>query len=59
MHRLVAMILLFSGFAVAQQKPASTGMVMTPDVDLAYETFGAAGSAMEPPVVAGQLRRYA
>jgi len=51
MHRLVAMILLFSGFAVAQQKPASTGMVMTLDVDLAYETFGVANSAT-PVIVA-------
>lgn len=51
MHRLGAMILLFAGFAVAQQKPASTGMVMTPDVDLAYETFGATGSAT-PVIVA-------
>jgi proline iminopeptidase len=51
MYRIVAMILLFSGFAVAQQKPASTGMVMTPDVDLAYETFGMAGSAT-PVIVA-------
>jgi len=51
MHRLVAMLLLFSGYALAQQTPASTGMIPTPDVDLAYETFGAAGS-VTPVIVA-------
>jgi proline iminopeptidase len=43
------MLLLLSGYALAQQVPASTGMIATPDVDLAYETYGAAGSA--PPVI--------
>jgi proline iminopeptidase len=51
MHRLIAMLLLLSGYALAQQVPASTGMIATPDVDLAYETYGAAGSAM-PVIVA-------
>jgi proline iminopeptidase len=45
------MLLLLSGYALAQQVPASTGMIATPDVDLAYETYGAAGSAM-PVIVA-------
>jgi proline iminopeptidase len=45
------MILILPGYAVGQQKPATTGMVMTPDVDLAYETFGAAGTAT-PVIVA-------
>jgi proline iminopeptidase len=54
MHRLLRTLLLFSllfGFALAQQKPASTGTIATPDVDLAYETYGAAGSAT-PVIVA-------
>ncbi len=51
MNRLLATLLLFSGSAVAQQTPASTGMVVTPEVDLAFEVFGAAGSAT-PVIVA-------
>jgi proline iminopeptidase len=51
MNRLFATLLLFSGSALAQQTPASTGMVATPEVDLAFEVFGAAGSAT-PVIVA-------
>jgi proline iminopeptidase len=51
MNRLLATLLLFSGSALAQQTPASTGMVATPEVDLAFEVFGAAGSAT-PVIVA-------
>ncbi len=51
MNRLLATLLLFSGSAVAQQTPASTGMVVTPEVDLAFEVFGAADSAT-PVIVA-------
>ena len=41
MHRLLATLLLFSGSALAQQTPVSTGLIPTPEVDLAYETYGA------------------
>ena len=51
MHRLLATLLLLSGSALAQQTPASTGMIPTPEVDLAYETYGAAGNAT-PVIVA-------
>jgi proline iminopeptidase len=51
MHRLLVTLLLFSSTALAQQKPAKTGMIATPDVDLAYESYGAAGSAT-PVIVA-------
>jgi proline iminopeptidase len=51
MHRLLASLLLLSGTALAQQRPTSTGMIPTPDVDLAYETFGAAIRAT-PVIVA-------
>ena len=51
MNRLLATLLLFSGSALAQQTPASTGIVATPGVDLAFEMFGAAGSAT-PVIVA-------
>jgi proline iminopeptidase len=51
MHRLLAIFLLLSSTALAQQKPASTGMIATPDVDLAYETYGAPGRAT-PVIVA-------
>jgi proline iminopeptidase len=40
MHRLLASLLMLSSSLLAQQKPASTGMITTPDVDLAYETYG-------------------
>jgi proline iminopeptidase len=51
MSRLLAAILMLSSSLLAQQKPASTGMIATPDVDLAYETYGATGSAT-PVIVA-------
>ena len=51
MHRILATLLLLSTFALAQQKPASTGMIATHDVDLAYETYGAPSTAM-PVIVA-------
>jgi len=51
MHRLLASLLLLSGTALAQQGPTSTGMIATPEVDLAYETYGTAGSAT-PVIVA-------
>jgi proline iminopeptidase len=51
MHRLFTALMLLSASAVAQQTPASTGIVPTPEVDLAYETYGAA-SAATPVIVA-------
>jgi proline iminopeptidase len=51
MHRLITAFLLLSGTALAQQTPATTGMVSTPDVELAYETYGSAGPAT-PVIVA-------
>jgi proline iminopeptidase len=51
MQRLLATLLLLSGSALAQQTPASTGIVTTPEVDLAYESYGAAGNA-SPVIVA-------
>lgn len=51
MSRLLAALLMLSGSLLAQQKPASTGIVTTPDVDLAYETYGATGPAT-PVIVA-------
>jgi proline iminopeptidase len=51
MHRLLATLLFLCSYAVAQQPPASTGMIATPDVDLAYVTFGAASRAT-PVIVA-------
>src|SRR5271154_2280505 len=50
MHRLIAALFL-SASALAQQTPASTGMIATPDVDLAYETYGAP-SSNTPVIVA-------
>src|SRR5258707_13739064 len=50
MHRLIATLLL-SGSVLAQQTPASTGTIPTPEVALAYETYGAAGNAT-PVIVA-------
>ena len=41
MHRVLATLLLLSAPALAQQKPMTTGIVATPDVDLAYEAYGA------------------
>ncbi len=51
MHRWIATLLLLSSSALAQQTPVSTGTVKTPDVDLAYMTYGAAGKAT-PVIVA-------
>jgi proline iminopeptidase len=51
MHRLLTTLLLLSSSALAQQTPASTGIVTTPEVDLGYETYGAAGNAT-PVIVA-------
>ena len=51
MHRLLAALLMLSGSLLAQQKPASEGMIATPDVDLAYESYGATGPAT-PVIVA-------
>lgn len=51
MHRILATLLLLSTSALAQQKPASTGMIATPEVDLAYETYGTPGPAT-PVIVA-------
>ena len=51
MYRRLATLLLLSGSALAQQTPASTGMVATPEVNLAYETYGATGNAT-PVIVA-------
>ena len=51
MHQILATLLLLSTSALAQPKPASTGMIATPDVDLAYEAYGARGPAT-PVIVA-------
>ena len=51
MHRILATLLLLSTYALAQQKPASTGTIPTPEVDLAYETYGAPSPAT-PVIVA-------
>jgi proline iminopeptidase len=51
MHRTLAALLLLVGPALAQSMPASTGTVSTPEVELAYETYGAAGTAT-PLIVA-------
>jgi len=51
MHRLLATLLFLGGTAVAQRAVTSTGMISTPDVDLAYETFGSASQAT-PVIVA-------
>ena len=51
MHQFLAALLLLSGSVLAQQTPASTGTITTPEVDLAYETYGAPGPAT-PVIVA-------
>lgn len=51
MHRSTAALLLLSGFALAQQTPTATGIIATPEVELAYETYGTAGPAT-PVIVA-------
>ena len=51
MLRCLLFFLLLSCAAPAQQTPTDAGIVKTPDVDLAYETYGAQGSA-SPVIVA-------
>jgi proline iminopeptidase len=51
MPRLLAALLLLSVYALSQQIPASSGTIPTPDVELGYETYGAASSAT-PVIVA-------
>jgi len=51
MRQLITAIFLLSGSVFAQQTPASTGMVPTPEVDLAYETYGTQSPAT-PVIVA-------
>jgi proline iminopeptidase len=51
MHRLITALLFLSGTALTQQTPATMGTVATPEVELAYETYGAAGPAT-PVIVA-------
>jgi proline iminopeptidase len=51
MHKLLAALILLTSSAIALPKPATTGTIPTPDVDLFYETFGTAGSAT-PIIVA-------
>jgi proline iminopeptidase len=51
MYRSFAVVLLLAGTALAQSTPATTGTVSTPEVELAYETYGVAGKTM-PVIVA-------
>jgi proline iminopeptidase len=51
MLRCLLFCLLLSGAASAQPTPTDAGIVETPDVDLAYETYGVPGSA-SPVIVA-------
>ena len=51
MHRIFAALMLLSASALAQQTPTTTGIVTTPDVDLSYETYGAARPAT-PVIIA-------
>src|SRR6201996_7241201 len=51
MHKLLAALVFLTSAAIALPKSATTGIVPTPDVDLFYETFGAASSAI-PIIVA-------
>jgi proline iminopeptidase len=51
MHRLIATLLLLASTALAQRSPASTGIITTPEVDIAYETYGASSPAT-PVIVA-------
>jgi proline iminopeptidase len=51
MHRLLTALLLLSSPALSQQAPASAGLIATPEVDLAYETYGASSPAT-PVIVA-------
>jgi proline iminopeptidase len=45
------MTLLLASLALAQQTPTTTGMIRTPEADLAYESYGAPGPAI-PVIVA-------
>jgi proline iminopeptidase len=51
MHRTLAAFMLLSNLALAQPAPTSTGTVATPEVTLAYETYGTPSSAT-PVIVA-------
>jgi len=51
MHQIFTVLLLFAGTAFAQPTAASTGTVSTPEVELAYETYGVAGTTT-PVIVA-------
>jgi proline iminopeptidase len=51
MHRLLAALLILSGTALALPKPASTGLISTTEVDIAYETYGTSSPAT-PVIVA-------
>jgi proline iminopeptidase len=51
MRQILAALLFLSVSASAQQTPTSTGMIPTPEVDLAYETYGAP-TAGTPVIVA-------
>jgi proline iminopeptidase len=51
MQRLIAVLLLLSATAFSQPTPATTGIVATPEVELAYETYGSVGPAT-PVIVA-------
>jgi proline iminopeptidase len=51
MRQLIPALLLLSASVFAQQTPASTGMIPTPEVDLAYETYGVPSPAT-PVIVA-------
>jgi proline iminopeptidase len=51
MHRVFATLLLLSASALSQQPPTNIGIVTTPDVDLAYETYGTPTSAT-PVIIA-------
>jgi len=53
MHRLLAMTLLLTGLVLAQQTPTNTGMIRTPEADLAYESYGAAGPSTSVIVANG------
>jgi proline iminopeptidase len=50
-RRFLAVLLVLSGTALPQQTPATAGTIVTPEVELAYETYGAAGTST-PVIVA-------
>ena len=51
MRRTLAAVVFLSSLALAQPAPTSTGTVATPEVELAYETYGTPSSAT-PVIVA-------